>query len=782
LIFLLNVIRKVNVHVIQALSGPEALAKTKEMDLALAIIDVRMPGMNGYELAIKINEERSGFKVPIIFLTASHVNEMQVFEGYGSGAVDYIFKPVNNHILLSKINVFLDLFSQRQTIIRDGELLKRSSEALIMVNDALKKGEEKYRSYINHAPDGVFVANETGKCIEVNEAACRITGYSKEELLKMTVSDLMPDESAQDGLTYFRKAIKTGASQGNLLFRQKGGNKRWWSIEFFRLNETRFLGFAKDITQRLQLEESLRVYQIELEMQNDELKLTIDKAQIASRKYSELYDFAPSGYFTLTEDKTIQELNHSGARILGKGRLSLLGSHFGLFVSKNFLTVFNTFFQSVYKSNVKEFCEVILESDGSKPKYVYMEGVVIGNTKQCLLNVVDVSDRKVAELAMKISEGKYRTMLNASPDGIFILDLNGIIIDVSEIGIELSGFRNKNELIGVHFSRFVLPGNKNKIREIINRTINEGIAQNFELSLRNRSRYVFLSETSSTLIQNPVGTPLSFMIIIRDISHRKKLEAKQIHAGRMASLGEMAAGIAHEINQPLNIISMVMDKILFETAKTDTIDVTFLKNKSNKIFENIIRIRNIIDHIRAFSRSQDDYILAAFDINATIENAVSMIAEQLKHLGIRLILELESKIPQVFGNPHRFEQVMINLLVNAKDAVIEKKSKQDQYLEMIIRIRSYSENQSVIVEVSDNGIGIRNDDINNIMLPFYTTKEVGEGTGLGLSISYQIIKEMNGSIDITSDKIGGTKVRLVIDTKKKKLQPTNNLQHTTENP
>ena len=213
---------------------------------------------------------------------------------------------------------------------------------------------------------------------------------------------------------------------------------------------------------------------------------------------------------------------------------------------------------------------------------------------------------------------------------------------------------------------------------------------------------------------------------------------------------------------------MVMDKILVESAKTETINIEFLKNKSNKIFENITRIRNIIDHIRAFSRSHDDYVLTAFNINSSIENGVSMIAEQFKHLGINLNLQLDKQIPQILGNTYRFEQVIINLLVNAKDAVIEKKSKQLEYIEMIVGIRSYYENQFIIVEVTDNGIGISNDDINNIMLPFYTTKDEGKGTGLGLSICYQIIKEMDGTIEITSDKLYGTNIKLMLDIQKKK--------------
>ncbi|MCX6236993.1 MAG: response regulator [Bacteroidia bacterium] len=140
-----SIIKKIKVNLIKAESGSEALQKTQGIELALAIIDVRMPGMNGYELALKMNEERSDDKVPIIFLTANYINEMEVFKGYDTGAVDYISKPIHNHILISKINVFLDLFNQKQTIIRDVALLKESADELTMANTALKKSEEKLK-------------------------------------------------------------------------------------------------------------------------------------------------------------------------------------------------------------------------------------------------------------------------------------------------------------------------------------------------------------------------------------------------------------------------------------------------------------------------------------------------------------------------------------------------------------------------------------------------------------------------------------------------------------
>jgi PAS domain S-box-containing protein len=350
-----------------------------------------------------------------------------------------------------------------------------------------------------------------------------------------------------------------------------------------------------------------------------------------------------------------------------------------------------------------------------------------------------------------------------------LIDLNGVITEVSEIGLELFCANARNDLVGKDFYRLVPSNEKKPLKKIIERTMNEGLVQNFELILKKRNQSLFFSEISSTLIQDHQGTPLSYMIIIRDISQRKKLESKQFHADRMASLGEMASGIAHEINQPLNTISLAMDNILNEAVISENIGKDYLYKKAEKIFENITRIRNIIDHVRAFSRSNDDYILTSFDVNQCIKNAVSMISEQFDHLSIKLNIQLEENLPFVTGNTLKMEQVIINLLSNAKDAILEKKKKQSALFCMLIGIRSFQEKQSVIIEIVDNGTGIKEEDIDHIMLPFYTTKDTGKGTGLGLSISYQIIKEMNGTIDIVSKASYGTIFKVILNIPNKEI-------------
>jgi PAS domain-containing protein len=138
----------------------------------------------------------------------------------------------------------------------------------------------------------------------------------------------------------------------------------------------------------------LQVHQIELEMQNEELRQAYETAEAALKKYTMLYDFAPMGYFTLDHDGTICELNFTAAEMLGDKRFALLNSNFKLFISEDSKPVFNIFFNKVYTEKTKESCEVLLGYNSIPLCYVYMEGIVTGDDRKCLLSVVDISGFK----------------------------------------------------------------------------------------------------------------------------------------------------------------------------------------------------------------------------------------------------------------------------------------------------------------------------------------------------------------------------------------------------
>jgi len=207
-------------------------------------------------------------------------------------------------------------------------------------------------------------------------------------------------------------------------------------------------------------------------------------------------------------------------------------------------------------------------------------------------------------------------------------------------------------------------------------------------------------------------------------------------------LGKLAAGIAHEINQPLAGISMGLENLLLQ-IQTDDCSPSYLQQKSKDIFEHISRIRHTIEHVRTFSRQQKSDQLEDVDVNLTIENAISMLQAQLKAHNIKLRLELQPQLPQIKANHFEMEQVFVNLISNARDALDKKENGE-------ITIISKFQDDNIIIIVEDNGSGIASKDLEKIFDPFFTRKEAEKGTGLGLSIVYAILKKIGGEIKVES--------------------------------
>ena len=175
-----------------------------------------------------------GPDIPFIVISGA-IGEEKAVQLIKGGVHDYLLKDRMARFIPTVERELREAYNRR-------ELVKMSS--------ALASSEAQFQTYIDNAPDGVFLTNETGKYIEVNEAASRITGYSKDELLCMSISDLLPPESQEDGLNHFAEVVIKGTSKADLLYKHKNGTERWWTVEAVKLDENRFLGFTKDITDR----------------------------------------------------------------------------------------------------------------------------------------------------------------------------------------------------------------------------------------------------------------------------------------------------------------------------------------------------------------------------------------------------------------------------------------------------------------------------------------------------------------------------------------------------
>ncbi|MBW1753810.1 MAG: PAS domain S-box protein [Deltaproteobacteria bacterium] len=240
------------------------------------------------------------------------------------------------------------------------------------------------------------------------------------------------------------------------------------------------------------------------------------------------------------------------------------------------------------------------------------------------------------------------------------------------------------------------------------------------------------------------------LVTTSDITKRLEAEQQLMHAGKMATLGEMATGVAHELNQPLQVIKTASSYCMKKLNENTYIDDEILCDMLEKIDRNVNRSTKIIYYMREFARKSDT-VLAPVQVNEVLEKAFENFNQQFKLIGIEVAWNIENN-----PDPDRLEQIFTNLFLNAKDA-IEKKWEHQEHAEggKKIKLKTKFAKNKVFVEFCDTGTGIPAEIADKIFEPFFTTKEVGKGTGLGLSISYGIVKECGGDIQMTSNKDEG---------------------------
>jgi len=251
---------------------------------------------------------------------------------------------------------------------------------------------------------------------------------------------------------------------------------------------------------------------------------------------------------------------------------------------------------------------------------------------------------------------------------------------------------------------------------------------------------------TTTLINEQKLSDGTTVLVISDITEIKHSQAQVIQASKLATLGEMATSVAHELNQPLNVIRMAAGNIRRKLAKGNS-DPEYLGQKLERIQDQTERAAAIIDHMRMFGRKADGADVK-LDPRTVITNALDLIGEQLRLLQIEIVTELPDECSSVMGNMIQMEQVVINLLTNSRDAIATHDGAKK------VTLRVVEENGEVRIIAEDTGGGIAQEALPRIFEPFYTTKEAGKGTGLGMSVSYGIIRDMGGTIEVENADAG----------------------------
>ncbi|SMP51283.1 histidine kinase [Desulfonatronum zhilinae] len=367
------------------------------------------------------------------------------------------------------------------------------------------------------------------------------------------------------------------------------------------------------------------------------------------------------------------------------------------------------------------------------------DGEITAVMEMCL----DITDRKLLEQKLRKSEKKYSTIFDNIPVAVF--ELNAETLDVRNCNRGMSQLYGycKGEVIGKSFSMlFAL----NSTDAHLTALRNSGHIPQAKHMDKDGQEFFVSIDTSRTALE---GKEL-LLAVVSDVTDRIRAEQQVIQSSKMATLGEMAAGVAHELNQPLAVLKMVANFFTRQTNKGLTPNQDQLRQMTAKIINNVDRATKIIEHMREFGHKPN---LESTDIqvNDVLRRACDFFSEQLKIRDITVTWELDADQPPVLADPNRLEQVFINLLVNARDAIEDKCSGKDcAESDRMITLRTRSNARHVVAEVLDTGPGVPKNVIGRIFEPFFSTKEVGRGTGLGLSICYDIITDYDGTIHVFS--------------------------------
>ena len=379
---------------------------------------------------------------------------------------------------------------------------------------------------------------------------------------------------------------------------------------------------------------------------------------------------------------------------------------------------------------------------------VYKMGVR-DEVRQLASSFINMAHRiKESQARLQESEVKYRSLFNSGPNPIFVLDRDYYrILDANPTAEAVFGY-TREELNG-------RPITDLGPFEDTGRPDTDGDDEGMVIS-----KVQYTKKDGSPIHVNVHAIPARYgeveaiIVATTDISKMVEKDSQLIQASKMTTLGEMSAGIAHEVNQPLNAIKMGSEFLEFVAGSGRDIPKADLTAVAQEISEQVNRAVSIIQRLRDFGR-KSDFTKDRVQINRCVVSVLDIIGRQLALQNIRVMLELNDGIEPVLAHSNRLEQVIFNLLTNARDA-INQRQENDETVDHIIRITSEQQDGHVRLTVADTGVGIPDNLASRIFEAFFTTKKMGEGMGLGLSITSEIVEDFGGSIQFDTAPEGGT--------------------------
>ncbi len=625
LLALQAVLKSQHYRLISARSGHEALKWLLQEEFAVILLDVQMPGLNGFDTAKLIKERRKLRDIPILFITAFSQSHEHVMKGYSVGAIDYILKPFDPDVLKSKVDSLVNMYLHQMEIEHQRELLQQQRSELEKAYMQMRKSEALARAIGETSIDTVVTMDRQGSILRINPAVTPMFGYAEEELLGESIAKLLP---------YFREKPLNACYQ------------------------------------------------------------TIFKEAVAVRKNGSQF---PVDY---------------------------------------------------------QLCEAIVEGDSiwvcsirditdKKQQYEVLENLVHERTQKLSM---EIQEKQQMYQLVKENEEKYRQLVEDSPETIIVRKMKeGTWSFINETGLKLLGAKRKDQVVGKGVFDFVHPDDHHKLQENMEQVQKGRKTGYVELRcIRLDGEIINVQVKSIPFFYH--GEP-SMHLVVRDITELKRSREIIQQSEKLHTVGELAAGIAHEIRNPL-------------TSLRGFVQLMEMKNDSNRNFSQIMlseidRINVIVSELLLLAKpSKRDF--RQVELRDLIESVLTLLEAQANLYNVAIRTEISAEPLLVYCEEMKLKQVMINILKNAIESMPEGGA---------VTVQAQGRNGKIFIRFKDQGGGIPEEVLTRIGQPFFTTKE--KGTGLGLMISRSIIENHNGMLKIKSKVGKGTTVTITLPQEKK---------------
>ena len=601
--------------------------------------------------------------------------------------------------------------------------------------------ERDFRALVEMSNDAILVFSQDGRVKFVNKMATLLLGVPEGELVGSDVFSLLGE-----GIRATLEDLKEEGDKicQELAFTSSLGEKKVAYTCFLLISrdgeERKYCVYLTDITTRKEFEERL---------------------QASERRYRELFEKVQEGVFVSTVGGRFVDCNQAFLDMLGyetKEELLQIYIPTDLYVNPEDRKVLQERIER--DGYIKDWEVEFKRKDGSKITVLHTAhalrdegGRIVGYEGMS----VDITERKRLEEELRASNEFLRSLIESSPYGIIASDMKGNVVIFNRGAEELLGYKAEEVIGKIHISELYPPGMAKEVMRKLRGPDYGGVGKftGSEFKVVNKDGEEIPIHLSAAIVYRDgreVATVGIFTDLRPKLSMERKLQETQLQllqSEKLRSLGEMAAGVAHEINNPLGGIliyaSLLMEEIPPEDPKRADLE---------RIVQEATRCKEIVKSLLEFAR-QSSPEMEPTDVNRAITDGLLFLENQATFHNIEIVKELDPSLPPVFGNAGQLKQVFMNIMINAADAM-------HGHGTLTIRTHPSQDGREVVIEFTDTGEGIPEEVLPRIFDPFFTTKEVGKGTGLGLSMSYGIVKEHGGRIEVETEVGKGTTFRVML--------------------